>query len=102
MIYIKDYLVGNLVNQLTFEYSTVTLDIDDGESIQVYTGNIFKRIRLDKDNNITTEEYDYDIMNNLKNYKCSGALCTKDSLGNIIIEEDYTFDLYNNIKLLVN
>ena len=58
---------------------------------------MIKRVRTSNQGN-TTENYQYDSINNLLNYACSGALCPKDNLGNRINSQKYTFDIWNNIK----
>ena len=60
-------------------------------------GDLIKRVRTSNQGN-TTENYQYDSINNLLNYACSGALCPKDNLGNRINSQKYTFDIWNNIK----
>lgn len=44
------------------------------------------------------ENYSYDSLNNLQKYVCTGALCPRDTNGNIIKSEEYSFDSLNNIK----
>ncbi len=60
-------------------------------------GDLTSRVRSSGGTS-TTEQYQYDSINNLLNYTCNGSLCPKDNIGNTIKDQHYTFDEWNNIK----
>ena len=92
----------NTLGQLSAYNTTVSSGESQEKNISyaftyAQDGDLIKRVRTSNQGN-TTENYQYDSINNLLNYACSGALCPKDNLGNRINSQKYTFDIWNNIK----
>ncbi|WHN66541.1 RHS repeat domain-containing protein [Cysteiniphilum sp. QT6929] len=78
-----DYLLnGNQLLKLTYTY------YDDG--------NLALKTRQQKEG-FASEQYIYDLSNNLQAYTCKGELCPRDQEGHMILSQRYTFDFINNI-----
>ena len=90
--------MGNLEN--------LSHHMESGSTILAYSYtynidlNIASRIRLGSGGigSSAEEQYKYDALNNLSEYRCSGVYCPKDQNGSSIASEEYTFDGLNNIK----
>ena len=92
----------NSLGQLS-AYQTTVANSKAPQTVAAYQftyaqdGDLRSRVRASQQGR-TSEAYQYDSINNLLNYTCSGAFCPKDNLGNRINSQHYTFDTWNNIK----
>jgi RHS repeat-associated protein len=72
-----------------------------GYSLVYYNnGNILSRERIEGGSSIivSRENYHYDSLNNLSEYRCEGNYCPKNSNGKSIVTQNFEFDDLNNIN----
>ena len=99
---VKTAYTYNTLGQLSAYQTGVMQDnhlnqVADYQFHYLQDGDLTSRVRSSGGTS-TTEQYQYDSINNLLNYTCNGSLCPKDNIGNTIKDQHYTFDEWNNIK----
>ena len=99
---VKTAYTYNTLGQLSVYQTGVMQDnhlnqVADYQFHYLQDGDLTSRVRSSGGTS-TTEQYQYDSINNLLNYTCNGSLCPKDNIGNTIKDQHYTFDEWNNIK----
>ncbi len=93
----------NRIREIAYYKSTQKSVLLEKIELQRYSNfnNLTRLKATDYLGRSASETFEYDALNRLTKFTCSGAICPKDKEGNMIVERQYDFDLLNNITSVV-